>query len=447
MFTFFHRNKYSYTKGQVTPYFIIILVVLIMLAMVTVNLGKVGLIKTDSANSADAGALASGSVMANLFNQIAQTNSQLYTDYWTFFALVSASAIIATVSLGLAIMDATAVTSLAPGVISTACTATCVAAVSAASALGLAHWAVTFMGMAIKSINSISLSVLAFIVAQGYFYAQIRRMAEKGRETAIKIGHQFVFINSGIGSKLKDDQREDFSAFIKGLTGETDTLTYPWTDGQGRSHSVESKVDINPVDTFNLKVAIMPTFVELPLLALAVTNAYLANSDLDFGAFTWGLGTGTLAGSCASFLCCNPVTGIACCTAWQASCVAATAELTTGSGAIGSSVTFMLIALVSIVAAVAGLLPVRLASDSDGSAVYSDIIAWIDDVDHDRKVRVDTKQRHGPADLGIWNMQYPDPVHSYSHVDFRGLGKITPPITPDDLRHDASIYETDGSGS
>ena len=82
MFTFFHGNKYNYNKGQLTPYFIIVLVILIMMAMVTVNLGKVSLTKTDTANAADAGALAAGSVMANVFNQIAQANSQMEVSWY-----------------------------------------------------------------------------------------------------------------------------------------------------------------------------------------------------------------------------------------------------------------------------------------------------------------------------------------------------------------------------
>ncbi|MBM3250496.1 MAG: hypothetical protein FJZ09_06650, partial [Candidatus Omnitrophica bacterium] len=68
MLRYFHQNKLRYNKGQVAPFFIVIIIVIIIMAMVTVNLSKVALIKTETSNAADAGAIAAGSAMASLFN-------------------------------------------------------------------------------------------------------------------------------------------------------------------------------------------------------------------------------------------------------------------------------------------------------------------------------------------------------------------------------------------
>src|SRR3989338_7865986 len=99
MLTYFHKNKLRYEKGQLAPFFILILAVLIIMAMVTVNLSKVSFIKTDSSNAVDSGALAGGSVMANVFNGVASSNSAMEASYWEFYATISVSFVIALASL------------------------------------------------------------------------------------------------------------------------------------------------------------------------------------------------------------------------------------------------------------------------------------------------------------------------------------------------------------
>src|SRR3989338_299641 len=88
MLTYFHNHKLRYEKGQLAPFFILILVTLIVMAMVTVNLSKVAFIKTDSSNAVDSGALAAGSAMANLFNTVASSNSQMETQYWAGYVSI-----------------------------------------------------------------------------------------------------------------------------------------------------------------------------------------------------------------------------------------------------------------------------------------------------------------------------------------------------------------------
>jgi len=63
MFKIF-KNKTRYDRGQLFPYLIAILVAVLTIAMITVNLGQLGVFKTDVSNAADAGALAGASTLS-----------------------------------------------------------------------------------------------------------------------------------------------------------------------------------------------------------------------------------------------------------------------------------------------------------------------------------------------------------------------------------------------
>lgn len=75
-------------KAQLTPIYLVILVILVIVFFAIINVGKVSLIKTHSANSADAGALAAASVMANALNSTAVANNDLYHRYREFEQII-----------------------------------------------------------------------------------------------------------------------------------------------------------------------------------------------------------------------------------------------------------------------------------------------------------------------------------------------------------------------
>lgn len=64
MFIDFSQNKIRYESGQVFPFLIAIICVIIIMAMIAVNLGQLALYRTDVSNAADAGALAGSSVIS-----------------------------------------------------------------------------------------------------------------------------------------------------------------------------------------------------------------------------------------------------------------------------------------------------------------------------------------------------------------------------------------------
>lgn len=66
MFIFFSDNKTQYNKGQIFPFLVAVIVVILILIAITVNLGQIGIYKTDVSNAADAGALAGASVLSGV---------------------------------------------------------------------------------------------------------------------------------------------------------------------------------------------------------------------------------------------------------------------------------------------------------------------------------------------------------------------------------------------
>lgn len=64
MFLKISANKTRYDKGQIFPFLIAIIVVIIIIAMIMVNLGQIGLFKTDVSNAADSAALSGASILS-----------------------------------------------------------------------------------------------------------------------------------------------------------------------------------------------------------------------------------------------------------------------------------------------------------------------------------------------------------------------------------------------
>ena len=64
IFQKFSQEKTQYEKGQIFPFMIALIVVVVIMALVTVNIGQVDSFKTDTSNAADAAALAGASVLS-----------------------------------------------------------------------------------------------------------------------------------------------------------------------------------------------------------------------------------------------------------------------------------------------------------------------------------------------------------------------------------------------
>jgi hypothetical protein len=73
----FFKNKARYDRGQLFPYLIAILVAVLTVAMITVNLGQLGIFRTDTSNAADAGALAAASTLSSYLLGIGFQSDQM----------------------------------------------------------------------------------------------------------------------------------------------------------------------------------------------------------------------------------------------------------------------------------------------------------------------------------------------------------------------------------
>ena len=481
MFSFYHHNKLRYNKGQIAPFFIVIIVTVIILALVSINIGKISFIRTDSTNAVDSGAISGGAVMANLFNVISAQNFIMYTDYWTFFTTVSISFIIALVELGVAYGAAIAgeveaIAALALGEIAEnlACAECC-------SAEGPAYAAVAAMGAAIASIGtaitaislynttmiSILTTVIAYHVASQEFYRLIRSNGREGRRNAIATAHRYAFTNAGITEKLIQgppplelvinalrarDFTTAFEIFLENSAYTGIDKNYPrnhymydWQDGQIRYHRVDTWVDIEKMDTYDLQVAVNPFPTEVALLIYIIIEGYTAVTELGIAEVEYILaesmylsGASCLSGVCACslspYMDCDSCGCDACESLLSIGNTAAELGISSNSTAI--STMSPLFALTTT--AWASLLPGWIYRSHSDYDAYWLIICWIDDIIHDRKVRVDIRQFHQGADLTLWRTSYPV-ITSYCIVDFEGDGHIYP-YAP---YHDASIVEVD----
>jgi hypothetical protein len=488
------------------PVFIIILVVLIIMVFVTVNLSKVAISKTDTSNSVDAGGLACGSVMANVFNATAVANSYLEAAYQEFYATYTVSVLATLFDVLKANKAGNMATSLAADALDQSSTAKMMAEMAislckpesscsaeaplaeagmcAGTAAGFAmgasmaaEYAVSAMKSAISKTQRIIAAVTAFHIAQYYTYRNMRKTAMKGREDAIELGHKFCYMNSGIGVKLRagsppalgaaemhgdvNNYRNTFSDFIDAL-GHAEKYSYAWIDGESRNHYVETVVHTDDVDTFDLKVTALPFPGVLGLLAGSLASESTAKGEFTtaqtqykagFDAYsdaakTFGLAKIGLVAICAmdqaccpKRLCCGLIPGMCEVFAWGVNVgigYLGTGDTAVGSGntAVGAAAAATKPVYLMMTGALVGMLPGGVISSGGMDLAFS--ICWVDDIDHNRLVRVDTTHRHGGTDVGLWKSEYPE-MKSFALIDFTGNGEIYPP----DPRFDPSIVDTD----
>lgn len=466
MFTYFHQHKFRYEKGQIAPLMILVLVIILIMSLVTVNLYKVAMDKTYSANGVDAGALAAGSVMANLFNSLASANAEMKKGYVLAYISMGVSVAIIEaylISAGVGIGTALGVVGAAMG---EAYPAPGAAAVTIGGAAVPTTAAIASLGTAQTAIYGLMVGVSALYAAQLYFYGKLRNNAIKGRQNAMEMGHKFTFYNSSIGSRLPDNKpvgsswsksRKDFSRFIDDISVKkhgsvADSYKFEWVDGQYRQHSAESKVATQDLDTFDLIVTIAPFLAEMAMLAgCAMMNGSAIGMLTSLILPVVGLYTSAaivLVAAQIAMVCCWTVLGApVCCPAWAKLSSAAIAILGACEGILGGALD--LVWGTGILAGVflAGLAPregARVRDDHMGFEISNSIICWIDDIVHDRRFSTDFVLTQQGADLGLMQTDYPS-VHSFSEVDFTGGGKILPGSS-EDLSFDPSIIKTDNIG-
>lgn len=406
MFISFHQHRLKHEKGQMIPIFLAVIVAILIMALVTVNMGKVALQRTNVSNAADAGALAGGSIMALTFNGQAQLNSQMEADYTLFMATMGTMYI--------------ASIALLEGALAS-CGATPCPWLCCPNPLPIAL-VKAFVGVAI----GMQVTTLGYWVASTQLYLYMRRQAKKGWNSALDSAYRYTFMNSGIGHNLigrtpllglrgsLSNYADTFNAFVKGKFTSNGVIVpflktgglknkYWWIDGQARYHQVKVNIKIDKPDNYSLQTTLLPWPEEQRRFwnAMAVgTWLYAPYSCCPAGAVPGAVITASIEG------------------------------ILTG--------------------AMAGLAPIGFHMDLSGLGLIF-IPTWVIDINHNRLVVVTTNQKHGNktylggetskgVDIGnfiFWQTQYPN-INGGSISNFRYLGSIHPPIA----QHDADLIVT-----
>jgi len=471
MFIYFNENKCAYHKGQLVPFFIVFIILIVIAALVTVNIGKVAKTKIYSANSVDAGVLAAASTMASAFNYIAVANSQMRVNYQYFFGLASVSFAWGYWKISSAMSSAS--TAIAALTAACACVPCCgyacpcpcffpnCAAAEAALALAIAS-----LGSFDSTMKSLIVQVSSFYWLQFEFYKVIRENIDDYYQSALESGYSFAFNNSGISSKLKGCRLEDSSLCddcedscqrdCKDRCGDRDDYLIGDKDeydqcvdtcsreelgclinncqSQRAEYSLWLKNELDEHDpVYSQKIINYDWLdgqershdVSAQVVIDPVDNYVLKHTVLPFLAEIALLATAIITAKKAS--------GILTTAKGQACSSPCTAEMTAAD-----ALAFNVAALVASIAAHSGLAVNGTFSSSSDSDVWPYIICWIDQVPHSQLVDIYQTQRDQGADLGVWSTEYPL-VTSSSRASFSGQGKIYPPSP----NYDATIILAD----
>jgi hypothetical protein len=392
MYIFWEENTNCYHKGQLAPFFIAILTILIIGIMVTVNIGKIAQIKTHTSNSADAGALAGASMMGTTFNFLGAHSSLMYAQSRNYFKLFIEESLkqvnkyttwtIVWLLAALAIQGVALLMLLIPGigeVLYQACLV--ISAVFLVIAAGKLNGQIGPMMKQVKQ------RIKDWHKLHGDTYVFLREMVDTRVDSARRQALSLGFSNSGVSSMLTEDQGDDYENFIEGLE-EVSAATYSWQDGQdgqGRSHDVTMEVSLADVENYEL----YKTKKNIKTLVTGIGSYfnifYLLSAAISIAISMW----------------------IAKVATWLPSYVGigATAAATAGF--------YLITHLIKN-----GIQEGGTFWDSSGDPGDTIIIA-IANAEHSRSLAVTSEQLHQGANLTLWQTEYPK-AHSEAAATFSG---------------------------
>lgn len=268
-----HFKKEGGLKGQVAPFLLVIVVILLVAAITTINIGRVAIDKTYTGNAADAGALGAASGMAGIMNGLCASNQALldtYVSYHTAYLVIlnraesnweTAWITLATISALQIAAIAIAVYFEAQGVISC----------KEGFVMSAAYWVIT--GFLVACSTLIHAVLLPALTALGVDLAGMKQNIEDFHEdcyeayctiregvdsnTAIveKSAYSLAFANSGISEKLSDEQGNDYSEFM-----DTEAYTsgvFDWRDKINQQHIVNVNVSIPRISNYVIQHTVL----------------------------------------------------------------------------------------------------------------------------------------------------------------------------------------------
>jgi len=264
-------------SGQITPFLLIILAILLVAAISTVNIGRVSIDKTCSSNGADAGALASASAWSGALNNLCDWNKSMKTffdqNYYTYGQLQDEADDYADEAL-LWNVAAAVETSISVSAGPAVCGSVYVGGIIAGAAelLGAtmlfeAYQATTSLVATLEYMKSLTEN---FHEQQWKAYCDARDYMAEAYIDSRKAGLSYAFSNSCISAKLTNEQSDLYNAWLAGDGSWHETGSsgvYSWSDNAVATHA--AGVDIT---TPNHTVSVSLTLPNIASYNLKHTN-------------------------------------------------------------------------------------------------------------------------------------------------------------------------------
>jgi len=103
MFNRFNQNKANYESGQIFPFLIALVCVVLILVMITINLGQISVYRTDVSIAADAGALAGASTLSGTLLSLGMRSETMNGDFWATLVVPFVASLITVIGIPVAI--------------------------------------------------------------------------------------------------------------------------------------------------------------------------------------------------------------------------------------------------------------------------------------------------------------------------------------------------------
>lgn len=459
-FSWYLKNKHfkqgSNLRGQIAPFLLVTLVILLIAAITTINIGRIGIDKTYSANAADSGALAGASIMAGVMNGLCETNQAFLDAYVGFYYSYLATLILAEEhweNAWIAMATVSALQLVAAVIAyfwSLNGEASCTAAAFIASwqyfvVVGfliactvLVHYAMNELAKLATDISILKSTITDFHDASWEAYCDLLDSLALSMSEGELSAKKMAFGNSGISEKLNTSQGDAFSAFLSGSGGGS----YSWTDKVSQTHTVTVDVNMPTSMTFNIQHTVLSYSEEIAILDQIISDINDVNQTLYGMAISIDTATvsfiliaiGALV-VWALYLCSQTVIGcIVCCGPWLAACGIwlAAAGIAAGylsvigiildlimlvSGLLGSATLYGI--MDGLEESFAGLDPDgSLSSTSCGDAADL-LIVMFSSVTYPGDVSAQSTQNHPSVSSGLVPTTY-QPVTSYATANYEG---------------------------
>jgi hypothetical protein len=232
-FSWYIKNKQfkpgGNLSGQITPFLLVVIVIMLIAALAVIQIGKVALDNTFAANAADAGSLAAASSWAAALNNLAYTNYDLrlnfdsYRDLYKGELLETANYYLSTSMLYSSLAAVSVLSALVPLGMSIllpvdTCCLSLIYLIPAALAYYSAGQNISEAKKAIQAyqyyVDAMKTLTIACHDDQLNRYYDIRHSMQEAYVAAKKAGFRYAFLNSGITSKLSNAEIDVFNEWL-----------------------------------------------------------------------------------------------------------------------------------------------------------------------------------------------------------------------------------------